>query len=79
MQLLSHAIQPAFHNASSIFQVVEDGLSASKPGLVTGAAARLVTEMANIDQVCSSVSSCGDSITLLLLNHSLTPALRLAC
>ena len=33
------------------FQVAEDGLSASKPGAITAAAASLVSEMSNVDQV----------------------------
>ncbi len=35
-------------------QVAEDGLSASKPGAITAAAASLVSEMSNIDQVYST-------------------------
>jgi len=37
------------------FQVAEDGLSGSKPGVITAAAASLVSEMSNIDQVWTGV------------------------
>jgi len=37
------------------FQVAEDGLSASKPGAITAAAASLVSEMSNVDQVWTGV------------------------
>ena len=36
-------------------QVAEDGLSASKPGAITAAAATLVSEMSNVNQVSTGV------------------------
>lgn len=38
-------------SGESLLKVAEDGLSASKPGAITAAAANLVSEMSNIDQM----------------------------